>query len=149
MIEPDKLRDWQKQVVSELEELRSKVRIKETELAHINGLIDLQEGRETPQALVSRGRSLSGRYRRAPSIGGMYEEIHLNGMQFDTVGEFLDYVGEPHYFSKVRGRQKDEAARQVLRWARKNPDKAAKVLVRLKDGLSVSLWDLMIQQGWR
>ena len=60
----------------------------------------------------------------------------------------LDHLDVPHYFSRKYPKQGDAAAREVMRWARRNPELAAGVAVVLADGTRMGL-DAAVNEIWR
>ena len=61
-------------------------------------------------------------------------------LRFKTPGEVLDHFGIPHYYSKKSPGKKDAAAREILRWAKQDPNQARTVTVVLTNGTSMDLY---------
>jgi hypothetical protein len=123
---------------NEVAALRGQLESKEEELRLIERLLEIRGGGESkPTAIkLPSHRQLNGRRSLTQSL---YTQMEADSRVFSSVGDLLDYYGEPHYFSRVRPHQKDSAERQVLSWARHNPHLAAGVTVVLKDGTRVPL----------
>ncbi len=133
---------WEAQLIEDVAKLRTALGHKEEELLHVQRLRELRNGpEETPSspAVPVLPRQSSGRVSIAPLHVSYFE---LNGQRFSSPGELLDAVGEPHYFSAVRGKQGDAAQRKILTWARSNAHIARSVKAVLPDGNSFSLWDI-------
>ena len=71
----------------------------------------------------------------------------MNGLQFPNAGQMLDHLDVPHYFSRQHPKQGDAAAREVMRWAKRNPSLAGEVTVVLADGRRVGL-DAAVNEIW-
>jgi hypothetical protein len=138
---PESLVNERDALRKEVAELRDRLESKEEELRLLERLVEIRVGQVPAQngALPSH-RQQNGRRSLTQAI---YRHLEVDGRKFRTVGDLLDYYGEPHYFSRVRPRQKDSAERQVLAWARRNPHLAGGVSVLLKDGTLVSLSQLV------
>ncbi len=110
--------------------------------------------------------------RARPSLNkraGHFKYLEYNGQMLEDEVALLDHVGWPHYFSDAWERPHDDpktaqpclelsrpdhnhghgdaSQRQVLMWARRNPQEAKKVILVQSNGRRVSLWEFMIQQG--
>ena len=88
----------------------------------------------------------SGTGRRTISALGKHH-YEVNGLRFPNAGQMLDHLDVPHYFSRRYPKQGDAAAREVMRWAKRNPSLACEVTVVLSDGTRMGL-DAAISQIW-
>ena len=76
-----------------------------------------------------------------PSITALGKHHYEFGnRQFERPGYLLDHLDAPHYFSHRYPNQGDQAAREILRWAKRNPEVAATILVVLADGTKLDLY---------
>ena len=106
--------------------------------------------------------------------GGMttahFEHLEDAGRVFHRLEDFLDSVSEPHYFSPKwahshddpltgtlcqnvdsetkRHGHGDQAQRQIIVWARKNPAAAGQVTLVQASGAQESLSNFMARMGW-
>ena len=62
----------------------------------------------------------------------------VGGSTFKNPGQVLDHFSVPHYFSK-KNPGKDAASREIIRWAKQNPDQAQTVMVVLANGNKMDL----------
>ena len=147
-------------------ELEAEVRDFELRMAHMEGRLDekrslLARLRQAPQdsqpaptppvpeavagpVLVGNGASSRGR-RTISALGKHHYEV--GGLRFPNAGQMLDHLDVPHYFSRQYPKQGDAAAREVMRWARRNPEVAGKVTVVLADGRRMGL-DAAVNEIW-
>jgi hypothetical protein len=72
---------------------------------------------------------------------GKIDHYETDEAYLSTPGDVLDHFDQPHYFSNKYPGRKDEAAREIIRWARNNPIAAKKVRIFLADGEVISLLD--------
>ena len=80
----------------------------------------------------------TGAARRTISALGKHH-YEVDGLKFPNAGQMLDHLDVPHYFSRKHPKQGDAAAREVMRWAKRNPSLAGEVTVVLEDGRRVGL----------
>ena len=125
----------------EIADLRSALLTKEEELTHVERILEIRTGRTAPSLTAPTRSHRKGR--QSITTKDHYERFILNGREFRTTGELLDYLGVPHYTSKIRRGRGDEPNREIVRWARKNPHDARNVIVVQKDGTRISLLDLI------
>jgi hypothetical protein len=71
------------------------------------------------------------------ALGQHYYEVA--GKRFNNPGQILDHFNAPHYFSARTPGKGDAAAREILRWAKRNPNQARTVSVVLSNGSRVDL----------
>ena len=140
----DQLKGWETELAAEVDRLRRELERKEQELRHVRGLRELQEPDEQelqhPQSQAEvpiLHRQSAGRLSIAELRPAYFE---WDEHRFETAGEFLDYIGEPHYFSHIRGGKGDTDSRQIIVWTKRNQASAQRVKVVLRDGRSFSLW---------
>ncbi|MDE2860544.1 MAG: hypothetical protein OYI31_08130 [Chloroflexota bacterium] len=88
----------------------------------------------------------SGAGRRTISALGRHH-YEVSGLRFHNAGQMLDYLDVPHYFSRKYPKQGDAAAREVMRWAKRNPSLASTVTVVLSDGTRMGL-DAAVSEIW-
>ena len=100
----------------------------------------------TEAATVPAENGASGGARRTISALGKHH-YEVNGLQFPNAGQMLDHLDVPHYFSRHHPKQGDAAAREVMRWAKRNPSLAGEVTVVLADGRRVGL-DAAVNEIW-
>ncbi len=91
------------------------------------------------------GGTAAGRH-SISALGKHHYEV--DGLRFPNAGQMLDHLDVPHYFSRKYPKQGDAAAREVMRWARRNPELAAGVAVVLADGTRMGL-DAAVNEIWR
>src|SRR3990172_6310200 len=152
----DDLRDAESALQRDIEELRRDLIAKGEALSSLQQSIRVlgeARGIEREQSVVVPAPAGPAVRRSRPSLSrraGHYDHILYNGQLREDVAEFLDRIGVPHYFSGVPGMtgRGDESQRQILAWARKNPNEARKVLLVGADGSQTSLWQFMLQMGW-
>jgi hypothetical protein len=143
----DQLNSWENELATEVDRLREELERKEEELRHVSRLRELREGKkqevshEQGQGTIPILHPQSGGRRSIAELRPAYFE--WNGHRFRTPGEFLDYMGEPHYFSRVRGGRSDAAQRKIVVWAKRNEGPARRLMVVLQDGRSFSLWEIV------
>lgn len=70
------------------------------------------------------------------ALGPHHYEVGM--LTFKNPGQVLDHFGVPHYFSKQNS-GRDAASREILRWAKQNPNEARTVLVVLANGTKTDL----------
>src|SRR3972149_11466590 len=95
------LKTWETLLMTDVDSLRKELERKEEELRHVGRLRELQEVHEggpqrpQPQRTVPKlHRQSAGRLSIAELRPAYFE---WDGHRFRTAGEFLDYIGEPHY----------------------------------------------------
>lgn len=143
----DELKSWETVLAAEVDRLRKELERKEEELRHVGRLRELQEVHEgepqhpQPQPTVPKLQRRSGGRRSLAELPLLY--LEFDGHRFNTAGEFLDHMGEPHYFSPIRSGKGDTAVRQIIVWAKRNEHSARRVKVLLRDSSSFSLWDIV------
>ena len=142
-------------------ELESEVQDLEVRMARLEGQLDekrslLERLRQATEALqvsqVTQAPSrpaaeavpvhvdnvATGAARRTISALGKHH-YEVDGLKFPNAGQMLDHLDVPHYFSRKHPKQGDAAAREVMRWAKRNPSHAGEVTVVLEDGRRVGL----------
>ena len=97
-------------------------------------------------AHVPAENGASGGARRTISALGKHH-YEVNGLRFPNAGQMLDHLDVPHYFSRKHPKQGDAAAREVMRWAKRNPLLAGEVTVVLADGRRMGL-DAAVNEIW-
>jgi hypothetical protein len=143
----DELKSWETVLTVEVDRLRKELERKEEELRHVGRLRELQEVHEgepqhpQPQPTVPKLQRRSGGRRSLAELPVLY--LEFDGHRFSTAGKLLDYIGQPHYFSPIRGGKGDTDVRQIIVWAKRNEVSARRVKVQLRDGRSFSLWDIV------
>ena len=143
----DQLRSWETVLTAEVDRLRKELGRKEEELRHVGRLRELQEVHEgeplhpQPQRTVPKLQRKSAGRLSIAELRPLY--LECDGHRFSTAGEFLDCIGEPHYFSLIRGGKGDTGVRQIIVWAKRNEDSARRVNVVLREGGSFPLWDIV------
>ncbi len=150
-------------------ELESEVRDLEVRMARLEGQLEekrnildrLRDVFQTSQvSQVSQAHSepaaeamptetdngVSGAARRTISALGKHQ-YEVDGLRFPNAGQMLDHLDVPHYFSRKHPKQGDAAAREVMRWAKRNPSLAGEVTVVLADGRRMGL-DAAVSEIW-
>jgi len=89
------------------------------------------------QPVPPTSRVAMGGRRSMTALGS--PKYRVGKLSFPNPGQVLDHFGEPHYFSKRRPREKDEATREIIRWAERNPSLARTVLVIYSNGAQEDL----------
>ena len=84
------------------------------------------------------GDGAAGGGRRSISALGKHH-YEVDGLRFPNAGQMLDHLDVPHYFSRKYPKQGDAAAREVMRWAKRNPFVARRVSVVLAGGTRMGL----------
>jgi len=143
----DELKMWETELATKVDRLRKELDRNEEELRHVRRLRELREPNEQgplhtqPQAEVPiLHRQSAGRLSIA-ELRPVY--LEWDGRRFRTPGEFLDHIGEPHYFSHIRGGKGDTDSRQIIVWAKRNRGSAQRVKVILRDGRSFPLSEIV------
>ena len=143
------LKSWEEHLATEVGRLRGEQERKEEELRHVRRLRELQEEEQfegEPQSPHPQGstpilhRQSGGRLSIAELRPAYFE---WDGHRFEAVAKFLDFIGEPHYFSRIRGGKGDTDSRQIIVWAKRNQGSAQRVKVILRDGRSCPLWEIV------
>lgn len=150
-------------------ELESEVRDLEVTMARLEGRLDekrslaarlreatgssqvsqVSQAPSTPAAEavpIPMDSGAAGAARRTISALGKHH-YEVNGLRFPNAGQMLDHLDVPHYFSRKHPKQGDAAAREVMRWAKRNPSLAREVTVVLADGRRVGL-DAAVHEIW-
>ena len=99
---------------------------------------------QPPPARARDGAAAAGRH--TISVLGKHH-YEVDGLRFSNAGQMLDHLDVPHYFSRKYPKQGDAAAREVMRWAKRNPSLAGGVTVVLADGARMGL-DAAVRQVW-
>ncbi len=127
------------------EELRNEVRELELEIVRLGERLaeksrlltrlEVDTGESRPPPLTPlRGNGIR-------SITALpIDHYEVDGQRFRNAGHVLDYFNAPHYFSKKNPGKKDQATREIIRWARRNPSEARTVTVVFRDGTSSDLY---------
>ena len=89
-------------------------------------------------ASTPAGDGAAGGGRRSISALGKHH-YEVDGLRFPNAGQMLDHLDVPHYFSRKYPKQGDAAAREVMRWAKRNPFVARRVSVVLAGGARMGL----------
>ena len=135
-------------MLADVEELQGELE-KEISLLEIEN-IRIQERLNEKRRLLARlgpDRSLvrdvspplrpkSGR-RSITALGEHHYEVA--GKRFNNPGQLLDQFNVPHYFSARNPGKRDAAAREILRWAKRNPVQARTISVILSNGTQMDL----------
>ena len=145
----DELAAWEQSLAPEVDRLRRELATKEEQLAHIRRLRELEgaEGETLPhQPRDSSVPQLYGRWSLS-QLNPAY--LELDGRRFTTAGELLDDLAVPYYYSPIRGGTGDGASRQIIIWAKRNPDVARRINIGLLDGRRVNLWEVLLASNGR
>ena len=98
-----------------------------------------------PASTPAGDGAASGGRRSISALGKHHYEV--DGLRFPNAGQMLDYMDVPHYFSRNYPKQGDAAAREVMRWAKRNPFLAQRVSVVLAGGARMGL-DAAVNEIW-
>jgi len=79
------------------------------------------------------------------ALGEHYYEVA--GKRFNNPGQLLDHFNVPHYFSARNPGKGDAAAREILRWTKRNPAQARTVSVVLSNGSRMDLY-MAVTKVW-
>jgi len=143
----DELKTWETELATKVDRLRKELDRNEEELRHVRRLRELHEPNEQeplhtqPQAEVPILHKQSAGRLSIAELRPVY--LEWDGCRFRTPGEFLDHIGEPHYFSHIRGGKGDTDSRQIIVWAKRNRGSAQRVKVILREGRSVPLSEIV------
>ena len=118
----------------ELERVRIEERLAEKQrtLSRLEGVPSVIGG--DPQAV---GRALLHARKTITALGPHHYKVGT--FRFENSGQLLDHFNAPHYYSK-KNRGNDAAAREILRWAKRNPSQAQTVEVVLHNGNRLDLY---------
>jgi hypothetical protein len=134
------LKEWETRLAEDVAKLRENLNRKEEELHHIRSLLHLHEP-SLPEGTAQDGSvpTLTRRSLRRMSIAELRPvRFEYQGRTFTKPGDLLDFVGEPHYYSRLRSGG-DAAQRRIIKWAKDNAAAARDVKVILRDGRAFSL----------
>ena len=100
----------------------------------LNRLDESQIENTTEAPLLSPARVPARR--TITALGRHHYEV--GKLTFKNPGQVLDHFGIPHYYS-VQNPGKDAASREILRWAKQDPNQARTVMVVLANGTKTDL----------
>ena len=84
--------------------------------------------------------------RTISALGKHHYEV--DGLRFPNAGQMLDHLDVPHYFSRKHPKQGDAAAREVMRWSKRNPSLAGEVTVVLVKTAGEWALDAAVNEIW-
>ncbi len=75
------------------------------------------------------------------------DHYEVGDQRFQEPGHVLDHFDVPHYFSSKYPGKGDQAAREILRWARRNPVRAQGIRVVFADAKATDLYTA-VSSNW-
>ena len=138
--------------VGELEaELTKEIRELEVETVRLDGRL------EEKRRILARLKGIAGEIDGATAaqrfpiisiVGGGRKTVtmmgkhryEVDGQRFSNPGQLLDHFDVPHYYSRRYPKKGDAAAREIIRWAKRNPSLSRQVTVVLHTGTTTDLY---------
>ena len=131
----EELQDELQKEISALDLERIRIEERINEKRRILGRLTIAEGRTRVTSLPMRRVNVR---KSITALGHHHYEV--GGQRFKNPGQLLDHFNVAHYFSVKNPHKKDAAAREILRWAKRNSSQARTVAVVLSNGTKTDLF---------